>query len=184
MAWARYLGSPTDLHSTRTRRIVFPERNVTVRSHVAFGLDGPSVTWKSGRAPWRVWRTPAESPLSFFTLSAIFTVRVNHRPCACLLTTRHRERLVERLATSPSRRLRAVESQGPVLRGECPARHCGKACHLSWASLAGQKRYLKRFGKRRPDVIVSIEERARVEEDKKALRRGMKRRRAGDDAQG
>jgi len=55
---------------------------------------------------------------------------------------------------------------------------------LSWASLAGQKRHLKRFGKRRPDVIVSIEERARVEEDKRALKRGMKRRRAGDDAQG
>jgi len=46
------------------------------------------------------------------------------------------------------------------------------------------KRHLKRFGKRRPEVIVSIEERARVEEDKKALKRGMKRRRAGDDAQG
>jgi hypothetical protein len=43
---------------------------------------------------------------------------------------------------------------------------------------------LKPFGKRRPDVIVSIEERVRVEEDKKALKRGMKRPRAGDDAQG
>mgnify|MGYP001598433128 CR=1 FL=1 len=43
---------------------------------------------------------------------------------------------------------------------------------------------LKRFGRRRPDVIVSIEEWVRVEEDKKALKRGMKRRRAGDDAQG
>ncbi|MBI4589597.1 MAG: hypothetical protein HY725_12225 [Candidatus Rokubacteria bacterium] len=44
--------------------------------------------------------------------------------------------------------------------------------------------YLKRFGKRRPDVVVSIEERARLEKDKKALKREMKRRRAGDDGQG
>lgn len=44
--------------------------------------------------------------------------------------------------------------------------------------------YFKRFGKRRPDVVVSIEERARMEEDKKALRREMRRRRAGDDVQG
>lgn len=36
--------------------------------------------------------------------------------------------------------------------------------------------YFKRFGKRRPDV-VSIEERARMEEDKKALKREMRRRR-------
>ncbi|MBI4587229.1 MAG: hypothetical protein HY725_00185 [Candidatus Rokubacteria bacterium] len=44
--------------------------------------------------------------------------------------------------------------------------------------------YFKRFGKRRPDVVVSIEERARVEEDRKALKREMRRRRAGDDVQG
>src|SRR6266403_6114942 len=37
--------------------------------------------------------------------------------------------------------------------------------------------YFKRFGKRRPDVVVSIEERARAEGDKKALKREMKRRR-------
>src|SRR2546427_6358435 len=33
--------------------------------------------------------------------------------------------------------------------------------------------YFKGFGKRRPDVVVSIEERARMEEDKKALKREM-----------
>lgn len=44
--------------------------------------------------------------------------------------------------------------------------------------------YLKRFGKRRPDIVVSIEDRARMEEDKKALKREMRHRRAGDDAQG
>ena len=44
--------------------------------------------------------------------------------------------------------------------------------------------YFKRFGKRRPDAIVSIEERARIEEDKKALKREMRRRRAGGDVQG
>src|SRR5712691_10043907 len=44
--------------------------------------------------------------------------------------------------------------------------------------------YFKRFGKRRPDVVVSIEERARMEDDKKASKREMKRRRAGDDVQG
>ena len=38
--------------------------------------------------------------------------------------------------------------------------------------------YFKRFGKRRPDVVVSIEERARVEEDRKAVKREMKLRRA------
>ena len=43
--------------------------------------------------------------------------------------------------------------------------------------------YSKQFGKRRPDVVVSIEERARREEDRKALRREVKRRRAGDVAQ-
>ena len=38
--------------------------------------------------------------------------------------------------------------------------------------------YFKRFGKRRPDVVVSIEERARVEEDRKAVKRELRRRRA------
>ena len=44
--------------------------------------------------------------------------------------------------------------------------------------------YFKRFAKRRPEVIVSMEERARMEEDKKALKREMKRRRAAGDGQG
>lgn len=43
--------------------------------------------------------------------------------------------------------------------------------------------YFKRFGKRRPDVVVSIEERARQEADKKALKSETKRRRQADDAQ-
>src|ERR1700756_4790757 len=34
-----------------------------------------------------------------------------------------------------------------------------------------ERLYLKRFGKRRPDVVVSIEERARMEEDRKARKR-------------
>jgi hypothetical protein len=44
--------------------------------------------------------------------------------------------------------------------------------------------YLRRFGKARPDIVVSIEERARMEEDRKARRREMRRRGAGDDVQG
>ena len=36
--------------------------------------------------------------------------------------------------------------------------------------------YVKRFGKRLPDVVVPIEARARMEEDRKALKREMKRR--------
>lgn len=44
--------------------------------------------------------------------------------------------------------------------------------------------YFKRFGKRRPDVVVSIEDRARQEGDRKAPKREMKRRRQADDAQG
>jgi len=32
-----------------------------------------------------------------------------------------------------------------------------------------ERLYFKRFGKRRPDLVVSIEERARTEEDKKML---------------
>ena len=42
--------------------------------------------------------------------------------------------------------------------------------------------YFKRFGKSRPDVVVSIEERARSEEDKQALKRELRRRRASDGA--
>ena len=41
--------------------------------------------------------------------------------------------------------------------------------------------YFKRFGRHRPDVVISIKERARMTEDKKALKREMKRRCAGDD---
>src|SRR3972149_2750083 len=45
--------------------------------------------------------------------------------------------------------------------------------------------YFKRFAKRSPEVVVSIEERARREEDKKALKRGMRiQTRRGDDGQG
>src|SRR3990170_4165364 len=42
--------------------------------------------------------------------------------------------------------------------------------------------YFKRFAKRSPEVVVSIEERARREEDKKALKRDMRlqTRRAAD----
>lgn len=40
--------------------------------------------------------------------------------------------------------------------------------------------YFKRFGKRRPDVVLSIEERARIMEEKKALKRKAKRLRAAD----
>ncbi|HET9491848.1 MAG TPA: hypothetical protein VFR64_19130 [Methylomirabilota bacterium] len=39
-----------------------------------------------------------------------------------------------------------------------------------------ERLYLKRFGRRRPDVVVSIEERARVEEDRKARKREIKAR--------
>jgi hypothetical protein len=44
--------------------------------------------------------------------------------------------------------------------------------------------YFKRFGKRRPDVVVSIEDRARQEADRKALKHEIKPQRRGDDAQG
>jgi len=47
-----------------------------------------------------------------------------------------------------------------------------------------ERLYLKRFGKRRPDVVASIEARARMEEDRKARKRELRRRRAGDDVQG
>src|SRR3989304_7559731 len=43
--------------------------------------------------------------------------------------------------------------------------------------------YFKRFAKRSPEVVVSIEERARREEDKRAVKRGMRlQTRRGDDA--
>jgi len=38
--------------------------------------------------------------------------------------------------------------------------------------------YLKRFGKQRPDVVITIEERARRQEEKKTARREAKRLRA------
>jgi hypothetical protein len=47
-----------------------------------------------------------------------------------------------------------------------------------------ERLYLRRFGKARPDIVASIEERARMEEDRKARRREMRRRGAGDDVQG
>ena len=47
-----------------------------------------------------------------------------------------------------------------------------------------ERLYLKRFGKRRPDVVVSIEERARMEQDRKARKREKKRKRADEDAPG
>jgi len=47
-----------------------------------------------------------------------------------------------------------------------------------------ERLYQKRFGKRRPDVVVSIEELARLEADRNARKREMKRRGAAEDAQG
>jgi len=44
--------------------------------------------------------------------------------------------------------------------------------------------YVKQFGKQRPDVVVSIEDRARADADKQALKRERKRRRAADAVQG
>lgn len=45
--------------------------------------------------------------------------------------------------------------------------------------------YFKRFARWHPEVVVSIEERARREEEKKALKRGMRlQTRRGDHAQG
>ena len=46
-----------------------------------------------------------------------------------------------------------------------------------------ERLYLKRFGRRRPEIVVSIEERARMEEDREARKREMRRRRAGEDVQ-
>jgi hypothetical protein len=44
--------------------------------------------------------------------------------------------------------------------------------------------YFKRLGKHRPDVVISIEERVRREEDKQTLKRDRRHRtRRGDDAQ-
>ncbi|MBI5627890.1 MAG: hypothetical protein HY953_03140 [Candidatus Rokubacteria bacterium] len=47
-----------------------------------------------------------------------------------------------------------------------------------------ERLYLKRFGRRSPEIVVSIEERARTEEDRKARKREMRRQRAGEDVQG
>ena len=48
-----------------------------------------------------------------------------------------------------------------------------------------ERLYFKRFAKPCPEVVVSIEERARREEDKKALKRDIRlQTRRGDDAQG
>ena len=47
-----------------------------------------------------------------------------------------------------------------------------------------ERLYFKRFAKCRPDVVVSIEERARREDDKQALKREMRRRSARDGGQG
>ena len=45
--------------------------------------------------------------------------------------------------------------------------------------------YFNRFATRRPAVVVSIEERARREEDRKALKRNMRRQKGrADDGQG
>lgn len=44
-----------------------------------------------------------------------------------------------------------------------------------------ERLYLKRFGKRRPDVVVSIEERTSMEQDRKARKREMKRQRRADE---
>jgi hypothetical protein len=40
--------------------------------------------------------------------------------------------------------------------------------------------YYERFGKTAPDVVMSIEERARIEQQKKEARRATRQRRAGD----
>jgi hypothetical protein len=44
-----------------------------------------------------------------------------------------------------------------------------------------ERLYLKRFGKRRPDIVVSIEERARAKEDREARKREVKRQRRADE---
>jgi hypothetical protein len=46
-----------------------------------------------------------------------------------------------------------------------------------------ERLYLKRFGGRRPEIVVSIEERARMEEDREARKREMRRQRAAGDVQ-
>lgn len=48
-----------------------------------------------------------------------------------------------------------------------------------------ERLYFKRFDNRRPDGVVSIEEGTRREEDRKTVKRGLRRQtRRGDDAQG
>ena len=47
-----------------------------------------------------------------------------------------------------------------------------------------ERLYFRRFAKRRPDVVISIEERARREDDKQALKREMRRRSARDGGHG
>ena len=47
-----------------------------------------------------------------------------------------------------------------------------------------ERLYVKRVGKRRPDVVVSIEARNRMDEARKARKREPRRQRAGEDVQG
>ncbi len=47
-----------------------------------------------------------------------------------------------------------------------------------------ERLYVKRFGERRPDVVVSIEARTCMHEDRKARKRELRRQRAGEDVQG
>lgn len=47
-----------------------------------------------------------------------------------------------------------------------------------------EQMYFKRFGKERPNAVVSIEERARREAEKKAAKREAKRLRANDSEKG
>ena len=56
--------------------------------------------------------------------------------------------------------------------------------HRKAGALLSEHLYVKRFGRRRPDVVVSIEDRARADADKQARKRERKRRRAADDVQG
>src|SRR3990170_7102339 len=80
MAWARYRGSPTDLHSTRSRRVVFPDRTVNARSQRACLPRRSSVIRKVGRSARmaRPTRASRSRPAGIFTFMAIFTVRVNY----------------------------------------------------------------------------------------------------------
>ena len=47
-----------------------------------------------------------------------------------------------------------------------------------------ERLYGERFGKRRPDVVVSIEARARMDEDRKARKHELRRQRSDEDVQG